>query len=272
MTVGIDLTSTVDWERRLAHMPVVSDVAFSLPERWWCDGSTARHALVWAVKEAVVKLLGTGFGSVGWQDVTVRPGVARPGSLADALRVNISPTALEACRNTPLPQPLRCQVRHDGDLILAVVAAGPGRVAVEEQMVARASPLQLGGDPDRSSRAAVGEACRAAAREAGRRAVARLTGGPAQWSTPQGGRPTVRWPCGATSAASFAHHDDLAYAAVHDTRLTDLPIRASFPLIFNYDEGLLAGMRSSRRWVDIGTTEAAWFGQPQLTTALRPSA
>lgn len=271
MTVGIDLTSTVDWEQRLRHIPVVSDVAFSLPERWWCEGSAARHALVWAVKEAVVKLLGTGFGGVGWQDVTVRPGIGSPGSLADALRVDLAPTALEACRGAPLPQPLRCQVCHDGGLILAVVAAGLGRVAVEEQVVASMSP-RPGGDTHRSAAAAASEARRAAAREAGRRAVARLAGGPAQWSTPRGARPSVRWPCGATSAASFTHDGDLAYAVVHDTRMTDPQTRASCPLIFNYDEGLLAGMRSSRRWADVGTDGEVWFAQPEPRMKLRSSA
>lgn len=269
MTVGIDLTSTTLWERRLKHAPAISDVAFSLPERWWCERSAARHAFVWAIKEAVVKLLGTGFGDVGWQDVTVQPSLSAPGLIAEALQVTLAPTAREACRSTSFSQPLRFQVRHDGEHVLAVLAAGPGRVAVEEQVVETMHPCCIGGNPHRYTPSTPGEARRIAAREAGRRALARLAEGPARWNTPRNARPTVRWPCGATSAVSFTHTGDLAYAVVQDTCTTDLQAIAPFPLVFHHDKSLLADMQTTRQWTDIGDGRQAWFTQSELTASTR---
>jgi phosphopantetheinyl transferase (holo-ACP synthase) len=69
--IGVDVTGLWRWRSLLGREPNVVDIAFSGEERAWVRGVPERAALQWAAKEAAVKAMGCGFGSVDWQDVVV---------------------------------------------------------------------------------------------------------------------------------------------------------------------------------------------------------
>lgn len=82
---GIDLVDTPRIERLLGeHEQRFLDRVFTPGERAYCDGGgkmrTQRYAARFAAKEAVLKVLGTGWsGGIAWTDVEVkREGTGKP--------------------------------------------------------------------------------------------------------------------------------------------------------------------------------------------------
>jgi 4'-phosphopantetheinyl transferase superfamily protein len=69
--IGLDVTSVAAWHARLRRTPEVGSTAFSAAEREWGGAMTRRYAVLWALKEALVKAHGTGFASIGWLGVEV---------------------------------------------------------------------------------------------------------------------------------------------------------------------------------------------------------
>lgn len=70
--VGVDLVDT----RRIRHVldrygTRFTERVYTSLERDYCKGRVTRLAARWAAKEAVVKVLGCGFGDVRWSDVEV---------------------------------------------------------------------------------------------------------------------------------------------------------------------------------------------------------
>lgn len=275
MNIGIDITSRAEWVRRLDQVPVVREVAFTPQERWWCADDPGRYAVVWAVKEATAKLLGTGFAGIGWHGIAVLPGAEAPGWLDERLCVNLSVEASSARRSAGVRGPLRCQLAWDDDgRVLAVVAGGSDRVGIDMRRVA--GP---GASSDGLTRAERGQAYRQAARAAGRRAVARLGSGTARWETPPDQAPSVHWAGGTVTRASFSHAAGFAAAAVAappnpSTIDVSAGRSASNPLIFLYDDDLLDKLHSMGGW-HVQTQEVLkqpWHELPEQTTQWRRSA
>ncbi|HBT47387.1 MAG TPA: holo-[acyl-carrier-protein] synthase [Peptococcaceae bacterium] len=93
--VGIDIIEIERIERALARHPRFLDRVFTSREQAYCRGKRrpgASLAARWAAKEAVFKVLGLGWGQVGWKDVEIlvddrgRPQVVLHGRGAEAAR------------------------------------------------------------------------------------------------------------------------------------------------------------------------------------------
>jgi phosphopantetheinyl transferase (holo-ACP synthase) len=69
VAMGMDICGIERWRRLLACTPEVEVTAFAPAERVWSRGDPTRLAIVWSLKEAVVKALGCGFDGVGWREV-----------------------------------------------------------------------------------------------------------------------------------------------------------------------------------------------------------
>ncbi|ACJ32544.1 MULTISPECIES: holo-ACP synthase [Anoxybacillaceae] len=67
MGIGIDITELERW-----HDNKVSRKVFTHSELQWCKGEPDKYAIIWSIKEAVVKALGTGFrNNITWRDIEV---------------------------------------------------------------------------------------------------------------------------------------------------------------------------------------------------------
>lgn len=71
LRLGIDVTDVQEWSERLHRCPRVAATAFTARELDESGGRPERLAVLWAVKEASVKALGSGFGGIGWRGVEV---------------------------------------------------------------------------------------------------------------------------------------------------------------------------------------------------------
>ena len=153
--IGVDVCGAARWERALRRTPGAVEAAFAAPELAWTGRDPARLALQWALKEAVVKALGRGFGLLGWRDVVIRrPQVelavwAGEGSHAaarhlpegDGLGLDITPPSA--------PQPIwpgdgitwRLWARMWRAAALAVVCAQRGPVSPRVALVVRRRPF-----------------------------------------------------------------------------------------------------------------------------------
>jgi phosphopantetheinyl transferase (holo-ACP synthase) len=229
MLLGIDVTSVRAWRARLARTPAVRATAFGPCERAWCGDDARRVATAWAVKEAAVKLLGSGFEGIGWRGVWSCPSPDGRG-----LEVGLGPEARAVAAALDLGgRPLRCALARDGDLVVALLVAGPARVAVRavpfglagggETAAAGSGGVALvaaggGGDGRRADRGTRRHAARAAARQAGTLAARALGGdephAAIRWSATARGAPLALREDGLEAAASFAHDAGLAVAAV----------------------------------------------------------
>lgn len=198
MRLGIDVTGVAAWRAALARTPAIRTTAFTAQERAWCGEDPRAYATAWAVKEATVKLLGTGFDGIGWRGTWSRPA-------AGGLDVGLGDEARAVAAARALELPLRCAV-HDGeDRIVALLVAGHGRVAVA------AVPL-----PATRDRARRHGASRAAARRAGELALRRIapeTATDLRWETDARGAPRPRSP-GIEAVASLAHGCGIGCAAI----------------------------------------------------------
>jgi phosphopantetheinyl transferase (holo-ACP synthase) len=249
--VGIDVSSIREWGDRLERTPALRMTAFATEERLWCDHDPAAFALAWAVKESAVKLLGTGFVGVGWRGVWSRP--AADGGFEVVLGLDAQRTsAAKASRG-----PLRCAVRRHGDLVVAVLVAGPGDV------VTRFASFE-----DHRDRRVRRTSSRAAARRAGLDAAAALDvhrGTGADWLSPSGEAPGIVWPDGTTAAASCSHAAGLACAAVagpsdgsvREQKYGSSDYRRSANLLFRYDDSLFTAERPASAQPDGGGEDMA---------------
>lgn len=243
MRLGLDVTSVAQWRARLGRAPAVASTAFSTCELAWCDGDVDRFTRAWAVKEAMVKLLGTGFDGIGWRGVWSQPD--RQGANLD---VGLGPDASAALAARGLSTPLQWCLIEDGDEVAVVLMAGAGRVAVRSEAFAR------GG-----TRRARHQASRRAAREAGLMAATDLAASsPSWWRTRPDEPPMLVHADGSDSIASLAHGPEKGWAAV--AMATEGPQkrsdRRSGPLTFMYDDGAW-GCDGSRRRLWLGHDEKA---------------
>lgn len=203
MRVGIDVSSVCGWQRRLARTPAVRDVAFTDDERRWCGTDPYRYTQAWAVKEATVKLLGTGFDGVGWRGVGSRP------TADGAVEVVLGPVAqrlADETANGPLTAMTTTSGHAGRRRVVAVAVAGTGRVATAILPV-----------PATTSRPERHRVRRATAREAACVAVSGATGprsGTPIWSWSPAGAPRVWWPELGWVAVSLSHDAEAACAAV----------------------------------------------------------
>jgi phosphopantetheinyl transferase (holo-ACP synthase) len=69
VAVGMDICGIERWRRLLACTPEAEVTAFAPAERVWGQGDPTRLAIMWSLKEAVVKALGCGFDGLGWREV-----------------------------------------------------------------------------------------------------------------------------------------------------------------------------------------------------------
>lgn len=181
--------------------------AFTPGERSWCGDDAAAFALAWALKEAAVKLLGTGFDGIGWRGVWSRP------AGRDGIEVVVGEEARALQRARDLPGPLWCAVGGDGERVVAVLVAGAADVAIRAV-----------GFADLADRRARHVASRSAGRRAGLAAAAALApagAAGARWLAPDGAAPSVVWSDGSTAAASCSHDAGLACAAVARAKQQD---------------------------------------------------
>lgn len=227
MSLGIDVTSISSWRDRLQRAPAIRGAAFTTPEQQWCGDDPRRFAVVWALKEATVKLLGTGFAGIGWRGVSVQPA-------HDLASVHVRLAA-----HAPARQP-RGQVgvaprapahlATDGDRVLVVLASQP--VAAATACVPVPLPTRRAGRADRSRQAARYAAQLAAHHLHPGRALALRTG--------TSGAPRAAWPDGRPAAVSLAHDAGLACAAValapHEESIIGI---SSLELTFSVADGLL---------------------------------
>jgi holo-[acyl-carrier protein] synthase len=119
LAVGVDLVEI----RRVADLVArygerFTDRVFTLAERLECGGRSESLAARWAVKEAVVKALGTGFGPVSFREIEVlRECAGRP-----ELHLHGKARALAEARGL---SSWAVSVSHDGGFAIAfVVVAG----------------------------------------------------------------------------------------------------------------------------------------------------
>ena len=73
--LGVDIVEIDRMRRVLARSRAFRDRVFTEEERAYCESTpnpAAHYACRFAAREAVLKALGTGFGSVGYRDVWVR--------------------------------------------------------------------------------------------------------------------------------------------------------------------------------------------------------
>lgn len=72
--LGVDIVEIDRFERVLARHPRLKQRLFSEDERWYCEhkaNPAVHYALRFAAKEAVLKVLGTGFAGIKFSDVEV---------------------------------------------------------------------------------------------------------------------------------------------------------------------------------------------------------
>jgi holo-[acyl-carrier protein] synthase len=117
MAVGADLVEI----RRVARLYEqygrrFSDRVFTLAELTDCGGQADSLAARWAVKEAVSKALGTGFGPISYREIEVVKGTAGQPNL----RLSGSARALAAALGL---NRWSISIAHDGGLALAFVVA-----------------------------------------------------------------------------------------------------------------------------------------------------
>lgn len=201
--LGVDVTDAVAWAVRLARCPALARTAFTPLELRESGGDPRRLAVVWAVKEAVVKALGTGFAGIGWRGVEVRCPAARP----RAVRVTgvlpaQCPTALRLAVRVGPPVEGRLPV-----LAAAVLgAAVPPRMAVR---IDRVAGLDDGPRPGRAARAS------AAARRTAEAAARTLLPGTGWiWERTPQGAPLLRTAAGDRMSVALSHGGGLVAAVV----------------------------------------------------------
>jgi holo-[acyl-carrier protein] synthase len=81
--VGVDAVDVERFGEALGRRPGIADRLFTQGERADGGGDVQRLAVRFAAKEATMKALGIGIGSVGWHDVEV----VRPPGGAPSLRL-----------------------------------------------------------------------------------------------------------------------------------------------------------------------------------------
>ncbi|MFE5584671.1 4'-phosphopantetheinyl transferase superfamily protein [Kitasatospora sp. NPDC056531] len=204
--LGVDVSDVADWAVRLRRTPQVAAVAFT--ERELAATAADPRALteVWAVKEAVLKALGTGFDGIGWRGIEVAP----PGGGARVVRI-------AGGRHPPdFPRVLRGAVREVGGSVLAAVVAAPGLGHRPPPRLRAALVAVPGGLPRRERQ----RAHSAAARLAGRRAWEALCAGTGRtaagtrWGRTEAGAPVLRTVGGLRVPVALAHGAGLAAALV----------------------------------------------------------
>ncbi|MFH8384992.1 4'-phosphopantetheinyl transferase superfamily protein [Kitasatospora sp. NPDC018058] len=204
--LGVDVSDVADWAVRLRRTPQVAAVAFT--ERELAATAADPRALteVWAVKEAVLKALGTGFDGIGWRGVEVAP----PRGGARVVRI-------AGGRHPPgFPRVLCGAVREVGASVLAAVVAAPGLGHRPPPRLRAALVAVPDGLPRRERQLAHS----AAARLAGRRAWEDLcagvgrTAGRTRWGRTEAGAPVLRTVDGRRVPVALAHGAGLAAAVV----------------------------------------------------------
>lgn len=121
---GIDLVDTPRIERLLGeHEQRFLDRVFTAGERAYCDGGgkmrTQRYAARFAAKEAVLKVLGTGWsGGIAWTDVeVVKEATGRP-------RVELHGEAAEVAQRCGIIA-LHISLSHlEGHALASVIGVG----------------------------------------------------------------------------------------------------------------------------------------------------
>jgi 4'-phosphopantetheinyl transferase superfamily len=202
--VGIDVAGIDEWRARLARVPSLADVAFTPAERRYLDsGDPAAPALVWAGKEAVGKLLRTGFSGLGWRGIEVVPCPDTPGVWARARLhgVAVSPVG-------SLPTFGGTALVRSGRVVVLVACSGVDRTRLAVQ--ALPLPRQLS-RPDRRRQSHL------AVRRAAGLALSRLSGSDEelQWDRTSEGAPIPRVTQGlGPFAASLSHGSELAMAVI----------------------------------------------------------
>lgn len=167
--LGLDITSVVAWRDRLRRTPAVGEVAFSAAERAWAGGrrgAAYRYATLWALKEAVLKALGTGFDTVGWCGIEIDVPhrllrVTDPRSRWWVVLTHHGGNVVAVVADAPMPmaiglQPTECgrryrqrsaQARHIAQAVLREFADVPGPCTwsrtIEERPVLHAGAVEV---------------------------------------------------------------------------------------------------------------------------------
>jgi phosphopantetheinyl transferase len=204
MHVGIDVAGIDEWRARLARVPSLADVAFTPAERRYLDsGDPAAPAVMWAGKEAVGKLLCTGFSGFGWRGIEILPCPDTPGVWA---RVRLHGVAVSPVGS--LPTFGGTALVRSGRVVVLVACSGVDRTCLEVQ--ALPLPRQLP-RPDRRRQSHL------AVRRAAELALSRLSGSTEElrWDRTSEGAPIPR----ATRelgpfTASLSHGSELAVAVI----------------------------------------------------------
>lgn len=121
VAVGLDLARIERIERAFArHGEALLERVFTAGERAYCDRRASRFASYagrFAVKEAVMKVLGTGWArGVRWQDIEV----VRPSGSAPA--VELHGRAAEIARERGIAR-IHVAITHDAGIAAAVAVA-----------------------------------------------------------------------------------------------------------------------------------------------------
>ncbi|MDQ3569248.1 MAG: holo-ACP synthase [Actinomycetota bacterium] len=115
--IGIDAVDISEFERdmEIGGRGFLTQ-AFSAAEIEHCDGDVEKLAARFALKEAALKVLGTGIRGIGLHDVEVHTAPSGQPEL------RLSPGARDIAASQTLG-PLRCSATHEAGLALAVVVA-----------------------------------------------------------------------------------------------------------------------------------------------------
>ncbi|MEW9532355.1 4'-phosphopantetheinyl transferase superfamily protein [Microbispora sp. NPDC049125] len=202
--LGIDVTDAASWAVRLARTPDLGRTAFTSVELDESQGDPDRLSAVWAVKEAVVKALGTGFHDIGWRGVEVHCPHGRPVAVRLTTVLAPVPRQVRLALRGPRPGPGGSRPV----VAAAAVGTGPARIATR---IERIPGLMDGPRHGRAERAS------AAVRRAAEAAAADLLPGAAwSWSRTPGGAPALRTRDGRELAVALSHGSSVVAAAVAD--------------------------------------------------------
>ncbi|MDQ8705985.1 4'-phosphopantetheinyl transferase superfamily protein [Streptomyces sp. LHD-70] len=250
--LGIDVTDARAWAARLTRCPGLAATAFTGRELSETGAEPGALASVWAIKEAVVKALGTGFAGIGWRGVEVRSPAGRPASVR--LTGDLPPWVYDS-------DAVRLAVRgpHSAadaprTLLAAVALTAPTGPGTHIVATARTDQVRDVFDGPRAGRAArAGAAVRRTAERAAR-AVLEPYDGPWTWTRTEQGAPLLRTRDGRHLPVALSHGAGITAALVaapaprtasDSTPTTATTSQQSLLLTIIDDDYLLEGVSAS---------------------------